>query len=141
MTHLGRSTPSKFTEEPFHWLDIEILNLVAHLAQQNITGDYWNTLDGSLVADRIHLRISDGGLGIPHLKLTAHKMYVGSLALTLNTILKSGFLIASNTSISASNIRDYSEAALPHLPPALQSINDNDLSSYTLFTELCALRM
>ena len=135
ISHLGRSTPPVFTRTPFNWLDRDICTLVAQVAQTNVPNDFWSTLEGSLIAERIQSRIRDGGLGIPNLSQTAPHMYVGSLSLTLHTVLTRGFLESSYVQLSAENIDEYAHMAIPHLADALQSCPEAQITHVSIFNE------
>ena len=128
VSHLGRSTPPVFTRIPFNWLDRDICNLVAQIAQTNVPNEFWSTVEGSLIAERTQSRIRDGGLGIPNLSQTAPHMYVGSLSLTLHTVLTRGFLESSYVQLSVENIDEYAQIAIPHLADALQSCPDSQIT-------------
>jgi hypothetical protein len=134
LTHLGRATPSQFTEPYFSLLDRDLLDLVAQLAQFRPPDGYWDTSSGQLAADRIHLKISCGGLGIPSLAGTCHNMYLGSLALTLPVVYDRGFLCCGGAPLTEDNLPNHAALSLPYLSHSLDASCVRDVEALTDLT-------
>jgi hypothetical protein len=126
LQHLARSTPPTFTRLDLSLVDRDMLELTALIAKFRPPPGYWDTVEGDLAADRIRLRIRDGGLGISSLSQSINAMYVGSLALTLPTLFDRGFLVKDGALM---NPQDDSENAIPDLPQALFNCKVNEIES------------
>lgn len=121
--HMMRTTPPAATEHQMALLHRDIAQLICTLIKFEVPIGYWDTVDGSITLDRIHLRIGDGGLGITDLSKVAHSAYIGSVALTARLIKERGVLDTAAEAFAPTATNLAGETAMPGLHAALQQLN------------------